>query len=131
MGEDGKTLRERSYEWTQDGPLAKVADSRYGSRVFELDEMGRPRKVKGLGAEEEYVFSPQGTPIPKNNPTWSIGADGRPTAAAGTHLSWDRRGRLVARSHPDPKLSWRYGYDQDNRLVEALRGDGVKVQYLL
>jgi len=128
-GPDGKVLRERSYTWDVRGPLAEIVDSVAGTRRYELDVLGRPTAVSGLGTNEQYKYSPQGTAVPEGE-AWWLGAGGRPTKVGDASLFWDRRGRLGERSAPDPSRSWRYVYDDEDQLVEATRGDGLCVRYL-
>ncbi|AKT37022.1 PAAR-like domain-containing protein [Chondromyces crocatus] len=126
---DGASLRVRSFRWDARGPVAAVTDTAAGMRSYELDVFGRPVSAQGLGTNERFRYSPHGTALPEGA-TWSLGAGGRPTHVGEVLLRWDRCGRLVERRAPDPQHSWRYGYDDDDRLVEAVRGDGVRVQYL-
>jgi len=125
----GEVLRERSYAWDARGPLASVSDPQHGERRYTLDAFGRPLEARGLGAAERFTFSPHGTAIPAEE-SWSLGPGGRPTRAGDVMLTWDRRGRLAERNAPEPASSWRFGYDEDDHLLEATRGDGLKVQYI-
>ncbi len=128
-GAQGDVLRERSYHWSAVGPVTDIIDTASGTRHYELDVFGRPISVKGLGADERFQYSPHGTAIPEGSGWW-LGPGGRPTRAGDVALYWDRRGRLGERRAPDPMRSWRYVYDEEDQLLEAIRGDGLRIQYL-
>ncbi|WP_437739147.1 PAAR-like domain-containing protein [Sorangium sp. So ce1504] len=129
LGEDEAMLRERRYEWAVDGPLRRVVDTHAGQRRYELDPLGRPLAAEGLGAAEHFHYAPHGTPVPRAQP-WAIGRGGRPTNAGDVRVAWDALGRLAAQNTPDPLRSWAYTYDENDRLIEARRGDGRSVRYL-
>ncbi len=122
-------VRERTYEWAKQGPLSKITDSGGGERKFELDVMGRPLEIRGLNTTESCRYTPLGIPVPADG-NFSMARGGRPIRLGDTTLSWDARGRLAARQSPEPARSWRYTYDDDDRLIEALRGDGRSVRYM-
>jgi len=130
LNERGEPVRERAWTWSRLGPVAAVEDSRLGARRYDLDAEGRPLEVRGLGANEQFAYAPQGTPILARGPGFSIGRDGRPTRAGGAELQWDARGRLAGRRGEGPAQTWRYHYDERDRLVAAVRGDGLAVRYL-
>ncbi len=127
-GAPGEVVRSRAYRWHPTGALAAVIDSERGERRYELDAHGRPVEVRGLGATEAFSYSPHGTAIARGEA--SVGAGGRPRAAGDQVLTWDRLGRLSGRDAPDPQRTWRYAFDENDRLTEAVRGDGLKVQYI-
>ena len=129
VGSDGAVLRERTYEWAKQGPLSRVSDSTGGERKFELDVMGRPLETKGLFTNESFRYTPLGIPVPASG-DFTMARAARPARLGDTALTWDRRGRLAARTSPDPVRSWRYVYDDDDRLTEVVRGDGRTVKYL-
>lgn len=126
---EDEPLFSRSFDWHPIGPLASVTDGRRGERRYDLDPLGRPTSVRGLGARAEYEYASQGTPLDADAST-HVGAGGRPTRIDDVQLSWDTHGRLVERAGPSPTVSWRYTYDDDHRLTKAERGDGLEVEYL-
>ncbi|WP_437624563.1 PAAR-like domain-containing protein [Sorangium sp. So ce1151] len=130
LDERGEPVRRRAWTWSRVGPVAAVTDSDGGGRQYDLDVEGRPLRLHGLGADEQFTYAPQGTPLPSRGPAWSIGADGRPVRAGGAEIQWDARGRLAGRVGPGPLQTWRYQYDERDRLVSAVRGDGLTVRYL-
>ena len=132
----GAALRERTYSWSTTGPLTAVHDSKLGTRSYELDAMGRPLVCKGLGVEESFAYSREGMPTPKepgmadDAATPGPGPGGRPLRTPdGAYLDWDVLGRLAARRAPNALQSWQYGYDDNDRLVSAVRGDGARIEY--
>ncbi len=129
VGAEGAVVRERSYTWSKEGPLARVSDADGGERKYELDALGRPLRVSGLGANEAYTYTPTGIPLPASGDV-AMARGSRPIRAGDTQLGWDNRGRLVARISPDPARSFRYTFDANDRLVEATRGDGRSIKYL-
>ncbi|MBK8256718.1 MAG: DUF4150 domain-containing protein [Polyangiaceae bacterium] len=127
---DGTTVEDRAFEWSRKGPLSQIADQRRGTRRYNLDEMGRPIQVEGFGVREQFEYAPQGTAISKHDPMFATGRDGRPMSTSHCRLSWDALGRLAARHGDRPETTWQYRYDENNQLVEAVRGDGFSVRYL-
>jgi RHS repeat-associated protein len=123
----GEDVRERAYTWSDAGPVERIDDSARGRRSYALDAMGRPARVVGLGASEAFSFSPLGVPLDRGG---VAGAAGRPRLTESGPLLWDRAGRLAGRDSADPQAAWRYTYDENDRLVEAVRGDGLRVSYL-
>jgi RHS repeat-associated protein len=125
----GDVMRERAYAWSAVGPVTDIRDSVAGNRHYDLDVFGRPTAVQGLGADERFQYSAHGTAMPEGQ-NWWLGAGGRPTRVGDVALYWDRRGRLSERHAPDPMRTWRYVYDDEDQLTEAVRGDGLRIQYL-
>jgi len=129
LGSDDELVAEREYVWDKKGPLGRIVDPQAGERRFELDELGRPLSVRGLSVNESFAYTPHGTAIAADG-SWTMAQAGRPRQAAGSLLEWDERGRLCARhSEDDATASWTYRYDDDSRLIEAVREDGRTVRY--
>ncbi|MBK8256863.1 MAG: RHS repeat-associated core domain-containing protein [Polyangiaceae bacterium] len=123
----GKVFRERAYEWSVMPAVARVEDSRRGTRRYEVDPIARITRAQGLGAEEHVSYSPQGTPLtPDSAP---VGRGGRVLRNGRAQYQWDGAGRLSARIGNSPQTTWKYTYDHDDRLVEATRADGFAVRY--
>ncbi len=123
------TLRERSYDWSAQGPVATVSDPRRGVRSYELDWMGRPLAASGLGTSEKISYSKEGMPLADGQGQGALGPGGRPREARGVELLWDELGRLAARRANSPGASWTYAYDGNDRLATATRGDGLRIDY--
>jgi RHS repeat-associated protein len=131
VGVDGKTIRERSYEWAAAPGLLRIDDDRYGTRSYSLDVLGRPLSVSGLGVEDSFQYAPQGTPIARSDgPLARVGAVGRKLAGHGRTFRWDALGRLAQEVADSTSASWSYEYDADDQLVSATRGDGYRLRYL-
>ncbi|WP_438042679.1 RHS repeat domain-containing protein [Sorangium sp. So ce128] len=125
----GAERQARAFEWIRLGPLARIIDAQRGSRRYALDVMGRPVEAEGLEVRERFTYAPQGTAVPADVP-FALGRDGRPIANGRARLSWDSAGRLAARHADDPLQSWQYRYDENNQLIQAVRGDGLEIRYL-
>jgi RHS repeat-associated protein len=129
-GKDDEVMRQRAYTWSAIGPVVSIDDDRRGGRKFELDPEGRPIRAEGMGVSEQFAFAPQGTPIPRNDPAFQTGRDGRPVRTGNAALEWDARGRLTRRIGQSPQETWEYRYDDRDRLLSATRADGPAVRYL-
>jgi RHS repeat-associated protein len=127
-GEDGVVLRDRSYRWAAQPGLLAVDDDRAG-RTYELDLFGRPVRVRGAGADDVLDYSPEGTPLSQKRGD-VVGAVGRKLSAGSARFDWDARGRLAARHDAEQATSWTFEYDQEDRLVAAVRGDGLAIRYV-
>jgi RHS repeat-associated protein len=127
-GPRGERLHERTFEWAPAGPVQRICDTRVGTRTFTLDRSGRPLATEGLGRSEHFAYGCHGTPLP-TSACWTVGAGGRPTTCGSTSLTWDTLGRLVARTSADATRSWRYAYDERDRLTSVTRGDGLSFRY--
>ncbi|WP_437805770.1 PAAR-like domain-containing protein [Sorangium sp. So ce1078] len=130
LGEDGASVRERAFEWAPQPGVATVVDSAHGRRSYYLDAIGRVRRASGLGVEEKYDYSAQGTPSAGSEGATSIGRGGRKRATGAARFLWDASGRLAQRLSDSPASSWTYAYDGENRLIEARRHDGFVVRFV-
>ncbi|AUX31047.1 MULTISPECIES: PAAR-like domain-containing protein [Sorangium] len=132
LGPRGAVLRERTYAWAAQTGVTEIADSARGTRVYELDVLGRPVRASGLGVEERYTYAPQGTPMARREAPCALGRGGRKISTCKARFAWDALGRLARRidAEDDPRRCWEYLYDGENRLVEARRGDGFSVRYV-
>jgi RHS repeat-associated protein len=127
--EAGSVVRRRSYRWSRFG-LVELGDEHGSTRSYELDELGRPRTVQGMGLREGFGYSDHGTPLPEGASV-ALGAGGRITRLDDTHYRWDAAGRLAARDVSGrAHESWQFEYGADNRLVKAVRGDGYEITNL-
>ncbi|WP_438011983.1 RHS repeat-associated core domain-containing protein [Sorangium sp. So ce321] len=125
----GKVLRKRTYRWAAAPGLAAMTDSELGERIYALDPLGRPLRARGAHVDEAFRYSPHGTPLPERE-EGSVGAGGRRLSAGDTRFVWDARGRLHQTVAAEPARSWTFTYDTDNRLREALRGDGYRARFV-
>ncbi|WP_437590026.1 RHS repeat-associated core domain-containing protein [Sorangium sp. So ce1000] len=132
FGPSGALLRERTYAWAAQTGVTEIADSARGTRVYELDVLGRPVRASGLGVEEQYTYAPQGTPMARREVPCTLGRGGRKIATSKARFVWDALGRLAQRIDAGEDLlrCWEYFYDGENRLIEARRGDGFSERYV-
>jgi RHS repeat-associated protein len=130
LGANGEPIRVRSFEWAPQPGVAAIVDSARGTRTYELDAIGRPRRASGLGVEESYDYGPQGTPVARSEGAHAIGSGGRKSATAAARFTWDANGRLAARIGDAPSNTWAYTYDGEGRLREAQRQDGFALRFL-
>ncbi|KYF71323.1 PAAR-like domain-containing protein [Sorangium cellulosum] len=132
FGPRGAVQRERTYAWAAQTGVTEIADTLRGTRRYELDVLGRPVRVTGLGVEEQYAYAPQGTPMARREVPCALGRGGRKIATSKARFAWDALGRLAQRidAGGDARRCWDYRYNGENRLVEARRGDGFSVRYV-
>ncbi|AUX45321.1 hypothetical protein SOCE26_068030 [Sorangium cellulosum] len=123
----GGAARRRAYHWSPLGGLAALEDSELGWRTYDLDALGRPLRVQEAGRTEAFQYSPHGTPLPRGTAA-ALGPGGRVLRLGERRYVWDARGRLQRRV--DATQSWTFVYDNDDRLVEATRGDGYRQRFL-
>lgn len=121
VGDGGRPIRERAWTWALSGPVERVTDSEHGTRVYELDAVGRPLQIEGLGAKEGFRYSWQGAPLPSNRQR-ELERGGRIVKDGDVTLRWDAAGRLAERIHADPSKSWTYRYGEGDWLSEAKSG---------
>ena len=128
IGNDGEVIAERKYTWAAQRGLLAVTDGR-GERTYELDPLGRPTRVAGMGATETYGYTCHGAPqaMGRNERFAPVG---RKIETDGVRFSWDALGRLERRIGARQTDSWTYRYDDADRLVEASRDDGFSVRYV-
>ncbi|MER7077445.1 RHS repeat-associated core domain-containing protein [Saccharopolyspora kobensis] len=143
VGASGRRMQERSYSYRADGYLAGIDDQLTGPRHFELDPAGRVTAVSGSGWDERYAYDEAGNPshaawpvLPESADVDELGAreySGTLVRRVGNvRYEHDAQGRVVLRqrkrlSHkPD---TWRYYWDDDDRLVEVLTPDGSRWRY--
>ncbi|MDF3300084.1 RHS repeat-associated core domain-containing protein [Streptomyces tropicalis] len=129
---------EKEFTYRPDGHLTSVTDHATGRQLsYELDPLGRPLGVTTRrGTIETYRYDRAGN---QATATWTAGS--APSAAAGSRLlegtriqsagrlsyRYDSAGRLIERSRkrlsrkPD---TWRYSWDEENRLTSCTTPDG-------
>jgi RHS repeat-associated protein len=132
-----RTLVERRYGWAVQSVVESIDDSRGDERRYRLDPVGRPLEVRGLGADEQFRYSPYGTPLPEGQ-EWELGRGGRLLHLGSMRLVWDQLGRLVRREPAGTRtarggeaadtrsgVGWSYRYDDKDQLVEIASDDGA------
>ncbi|WP_442874375.1 RHS repeat-associated core domain-containing protein [Amycolatopsis sp. NBC_00438] len=135
----GTVHQQRSYGYRADGELVALHDQAGGPREFGLDPLGRITEVRSPRGSESYRYDEAGNITDASWPTAETDLVGRRTfvgplvtAAGGTRYGHDRRGRVVLRERTMPggaKLTWRFTWDGDDRLVAAGVPDGSSWRY--
>ncbi|MEU8633151.1 RHS repeat-associated core domain-containing protein [Amycolatopsis sp. NPDC048633] len=133
------TRQQRSYGYRADGELVALHDQAAGPREFGLDPLGRVTEVRSPRGSESYRYDEAGNLTDASWPTAEADLVGRRTfagplvtAAGGTRYGHDRRGRVVLRERTMPggaKLTWRFTWADDDRLVAAGVPDGSSWRY--
>ncbi len=133
------TRQQRSYGYRADGELVALHDLSGGSREFGLDPLGRVTEVRSPRGPESYRYDDAGNVTDASWPTAEPDLVGRRTfvgplvtAAGGTRYGHDRRGRVVLRERTTAggaKLTWRFTWAGDDRLVAVLVPDGSSWRY--
>lgn len=139
-----RIVQERSYSYDPDGLPVQVSDLLRGTRVMNLDPVGRITSVHRGDQVEAYAYDPIGnitaTLIPQ------IPADAASADAVGAHTAtgtrivragrtdytYDQRGRLAAKTRrtlSGQKLTWTYTWDAHDRLSAVARPDGRQWSY--
>ncbi|MET0495257.1 MAG: DUF6531 domain-containing protein [Actinoplanes sp.] len=119
---------ERGFAYDAVGRITAITDSLAGDRTFTADDAGRIRVVTGDGVDlESYDFDEAGN---------LAGAGGEPWELDGTMLvrsddatyEYDEKGRLAVRI--DTVGTWRFAWDDENRMVQAITPGGDRWRYL-
>ncbi|MEU6481418.1 DUF6531 domain-containing protein [Streptomyces sp. NPDC047017] len=137
----GRVVQHRAYTYGVDGSLLSIDDQASGTRHFELDTAGRVQVVRAAEWTETYTYDELGnqtsaswpTSHPGQDATGERGYDGnRMTRAGNTRYEHDVLGRVTLRQKqrisrkPD---TWRYEWDAEDRLVQAITPDGARWRY--
>lgn len=137
-----RALRARAYGYRADGHLEHIVDELHGARKdFELDPVGRPLRVTAENWTESYAYDAAGNEIRADWPDRAARTEGRgDRSVQGTRVlsagriryEYDAAGRTVMRQKtrlskkPD---TWRYTWDEENRLVACTTPDGARWTY--
>ncbi|HWG24950.1 DUF6531 domain-containing protein [Actinospica sp.] len=131
-------LRERGYDYRQDGVLAAIRDRQGGTRRFELDALGRVTGVQASGWSERYAYDALGniTEAANNNADDTQGTrehTGTLLRRAGrTGYEYDQQGRrirAVRRTLSGQQQEWHYAWDAEDRLTHVRVPGGDTWQY--
>ncbi|GEK04039.1 RHS repeat-associated core domain-containing protein [Streptomyces sp. ATE26] len=142
LSADGRPLRARAYGYRSDGCLDRITDELRGIRKhFDLDPVGRPLRVTAENWSESYAYDGAGNEISAEWPDQAARPDGRGERAyEGTRVvtagriryEYDAAGRTTLRQKtrlskkPD---TWRYTWDEENRLIACVTPDGTRWTY--
>ncbi|MEU5308144.1 RHS repeat-associated core domain-containing protein [Streptomyces sp. NPDC021562] len=135
----------RGYSYRADHHPVGVADSVSGSRRFELDSVGRVISVTADSWTEGYAYDPAGDVTHASwTGTVTQPAEAEETAgrrsygplgtrqAGRTFFEHDAQGRMVRRTRrllSGGSHEWRYGWNNEDRLVEVVTPDGRRWRY--
>ncbi|MGQ4389579.1 DUF6531 domain-containing protein [Streptomyces sp. SAS_270] len=140
-GTDGQSVLHRSFIYQADGNLMGIDSSFHGGRHFDLDAAGRITAVHALNWTETYAYDAAGNQTQSDWPRTHPGHEAtgsrayvgtRITQAGRVRYEHDGLGRIVLRqkvrlSHkPD---TWRYTWDENDRLTSVTTPDGTRWQY--
>ncbi|MFJ9328102.1 putative T7SS-secreted protein [Streptomyces sp. NPDC101230] len=136
-----RTLISRTYSYRPDGHLLGLDDTERGARTFRLDAAGRVTAVTAADWRETYAYDSAGNQTAASWPPSQAGgaANGSRsyegtvvTRAGDTRYEHDALGRITLRQRtrlsrkPD---TWRYIWDAEDRLTEAITPDGTRWRY--
>ncbi|MEU7327090.1 putative T7SS-secreted protein [Streptomyces parvus] len=136
-----RTLISRTYSYRPDGHLLGLDDTARGARTFRLDAAGRVAAVTAADWRETYAYDSAGNQTAASWPPSQAGgaANGSRsyegtvvTRAGDTRYEHDALGRITLRQRtrlsrkPD---TWRYTWDAEDRLTEAVTPDGTRWRY--
>ena len=125
---ESRPVARRSYGYRADGHPTALEDALTGRQEFALDPAGRVTAVDAPGWSERYGYDALGSlatagwgpvPEPARVPT-------------GGRYEYDGAGRVVARTErtlSGMARTWRYAWNADDQLVEALTPDGERWRY--
>ncbi|MEU2404522.1 putative T7SS-secreted protein [Streptomyces rubiginosohelvolus] len=140
-GDEGRTVQSRVYSYRADSHLTSVDDGLTGTRHFELDPLGQVTAVRAADWTETYVYDSAGNQTsatwPEHHPhheeTGERTYTGTLLTRAGrVRYEHDALGRTTLRQRT--RLSrkpetWRYSWDAEDRLVQAITPDGTVWRY--
>ena len=137
-------LQQRGYSYDADGLPTRINDMLRGTRVMDLDPIGRITAVHHGDAAERYAYDRLGnlteTFLPHQSPDTDTGATlgahtltgTRTTRAGRTDYSFDAKGRLTGKTRrtlSGRKLAWSYTWDAQDKLTAVTRPDGAHATY--
>ncbi|MEV1019023.1 DUF6531 domain-containing protein [Streptomyces sp. NPDC050264] len=138
---DGRTLQHRAYTYRPDGHLSAVDDQLTGRREFDLDAAGRVTTVHAKDWTETYAYDTAGNQTHADWPDTHPGHEATGertysgtdlTRAGSVRYEHDALGRVTLRQKtrlsrkPD---TWRYTWDAEDRLAQAITPDGTVWRY--
>lgn len=137
----GRQVQHRSYDYRADGVLTGIDDQLTGTRTFNTDRLGRVTAVQAVGWSEHYAYDAAGNLVDAAGPTTLPDAEAlgeRDYAgtliqrAGNVRYEHDAQGRLVLcqqkRLSHKPN-TWRYFWDDEDRMTGVLTPDGTRWHY--
>jgi RHS repeat-associated protein len=105
----------RTYEWSGEGELRRVEDTRSGTTSHEYDAAHRLRaRVLPDGRRERFELDLAGNLIQQNDQSIQVGSGNRLRSVNGSPVEYDDRNHLSARRQNGSHT--RYHYDECDRL---------------
>ncbi|MBD1559843.1 RHS repeat protein [Vibrio sp. S9_S30] len=130
----GQLTQSKQYQYSADGNLAEMADSRYGKVHYDYDPLSRLSATKGV-VEETFAHDPAGNLLQQTLggrfEEVESGVQGNQLQFHGdAHYEYDEFGRLIAeRRGKGQALVTTYEYDCQHRLTQATLPDGTIATY--
>jgi RHS repeat-associated protein len=122
-------LYQRSYSYTDNGNLASLEDSRKGKRHYHYDALSRLQQVTG-SLEEQFVHDPAGNLLDPTGSQSRVSEGNRLDMRGDRHYAYDEFGNLTEEKRgKGQKLTTRYYYDIQHRLIKAEMPDGSQASY--
>jgi RHS repeat-associated protein len=118
---------ERDFSYDAADRVTAIADSVAGDRSFEADVRGRIHTVTADGENpERYEYDEAGNLTGAGGGRWVF--DGTMLVRSDdATFEYDEKGRLVGRS--DAVGTWRFGWDAEDRMVQAVTPGGDRWRY--
>ncbi|WP_018653680.1 RHS repeat-associated core domain-containing protein [Actinomadura flavalba] len=133
-----RTLQGRAYAHGPDDGVTASVDGTAGQRRYEHDPLGRITAVLSAAGREEYAYGPAGhlvrAAVPGEPGDGSRDYDGpRVRRAGNVRYEYDAAGRMVLRQRSrlsGPPMTWRFGWDAEDRLTGVLTPSGERWTYV-
>ncbi|MFI1766023.1 putative T7SS-secreted protein [Streptomyces sp. NPDC020800] len=140
-GPADQLVQNRAYAYRSDGYVTRIDDHLCGTRHYDLDPIGRVTTVRAANWSESYAYDAAGNQANADWPDAHPGAEARGlrtyegtriTRAGAIRYEHDAAGRVVLRQKtrlsrkPD---TWRYTWDEEDRLTSVVTPDGVRWRY--
>ncbi|SDO37670.1 RHS repeat-associated core domain-containing protein [Streptomyces sp. cf386] len=141
-GPDSRRVQHRAYTYRTDGHVVAIDDHLNGARRYDLDHSGRVTSVHSANWVETYAYDQAGNQTQASWPSSMPDQEAvgprtytgtRINSAGGVRYEYDTAGRVSLRqkvrlsSKPD---TWRYEWDDEDRLTSVTTPDGTRWRYL-
>ncbi|AZS49737.1 RHS repeat protein [Entomomonas moraniae] len=125
-----KTLYQRKYQYSANGNLAAIEDSRKGLRQYHYDPLDRLIQVRG-DISEDLIHDPAGNLLAQDHKTQQANIKGNRLLMQGDkHFTYDSFGNLIQEARgQNQQLITRYQYDSQQQLIQATMPDGTNASY--
>ena len=125
-----KNLYQRKYQYSANGNLAAIEDSRKGIRQYHYDPLDRLVQVRG-DISEDLIHDPAGNLLAQDHKTQQANVKGNRLLMQGDkHFIYDSFGNLIQEARGQgQKLVTQYQYDSQQQLIQATMPDGTSASY--